>query len=118
MSQRFKKELPDICLTFSKLASLEKSKWSVRVLADGKKPDVGDVFLNSPTDLSVFIQNTRRLDKHPGVECKYLFDKKPAPAVKPLRTALKEIFSKSTALKSGKRSLMGPPRPGKRLRDR
>ena len=118
LSQRFKKELPDICLTFSKLAALEKSKWSVRVLADGKKPDVADVFLNSPTDLSVFIQNTRRLDKHPGVECKYLSDKKPAPAVKPLRTALKEIFSKSTVLKTGKRSFMGPPRPGKRLCER
>ena len=115
LSQKFKQELPDICQTFSKLASLKESKWSVRSLAN-EKPRPGEFFLNSPTDLCNFIQRTRRLNKHPGVECKYLSDRKPAPAVKPLSTSLKEIFSKPMALRTGKRSLMGPPRPGKKLR--
>ena len=43
LSQKFKQELPDICQTFSKLASLKESKWSVRSLAN-EKPRPGEFF--------------------------------------------------------------------------
>ena len=88
MSARFARELPSLKQAFEKLARWPGSKWTCH---NGDTPSPGSVFLHGCTDLCVFLQSARRLDRDSVLQSEYT--KQPS-GTKRAGQSLREIFDK------------------------